>query len=424
MRTRIRGGRVIDPANGIDAILDVFIADEKIIAVAAELDQFDADVEINAQGSWVIPGLVDLCARLREPGLEYKATIYSETRAAAAAGITTLCCPPDTQPIIDTPAVAEMIQNRAEQAGYANVIPIAALTQGLNSTQLSEMAALKKAGCPAVANVSPIANTQIQRLAMEYAQTHQLTVFINPVDAWLSQNGCAHEGKVSTLLGLPGVPVAAETAAVARDLALIELLGVKAHFTRLSTAPAVRMIARAQYDGLPVSADVCAHQLHLTEMDVNDYNSQCHVIPPLRTQRDKEGLREGVRQNVIQAICSDHQPHEADAKLAPFCSTQAGISALETLLPLTLRLHDEDNMPLSESIRRITSGPASLLNINAGTLTPGSQADICIIDAERIWQLDERSIQSQGLNTPFIGWEFKGRVTHTVFKGRLVYTLD
>ena len=424
MRTRIRGGRVIDPANGVDAMLDVFIADGKILAVAAELDQFDADTEINAHGSWVIPGLVDLCARLREPGQEHKATIKSETRAAAASGITTLCCPPDTLPIIDTPAVAELIQNRAERAGYANVIPIGALTQGLQSIQLSEMAALKKAGCPAVANIKSITNSQIQRLAMEYAQTHQLTVFINPVDEWLSNNGCAHEGKVSTLLGLPGIPVAAETAAVARDLALIELLGVKAHFTRLSTAPAVRMIARAQYDGLPVTADVCAHQLHLTEMDINDYNSQCHVIPPLRTQRDKEGLREGVLQNVIQAICSDHQPHEADAKLAPFCSTQAGISALETLLPLTLRLHDEDNMPLSETIRRITSGPASLLNISAGTLTPGSQADICIIDPERIWRLDEHSIQSKGHNSPFIGWEFKARVTHTLFKGKLVYTLD
>jgi len=424
MKTRIRGGRIIDPANGIDDILDVFIADDKIIAVAAEMDQFDADIEIDAKGSWVIPGLVDLCARLREPGLEHKATILSETRAAAAAGITTLCCPPDTQPIIDTPAVAELIQNRAEQAGFANVLPIAALTQGLKATQLSEMAALKKAGCPAVANVNPIVNTQIQRLAMEYAQTHQLTVFINPVDEWLSNQGCAHEGKVSTLLGLPGIPVAAETAAVARDLALIELIGVKAHFTRLSTAPAVRMIARAQYDGLPVTADVCAHQLHLTEMDVSDYNSQCHVIPPLRTERDKEGLRAGVKQNVIQAICSDHQPHEADAKLSPFCSTQAGISALETLLPLTLRLHDEDQVPLSETIRRITSGPASILNIEAGTLTPGKQADICIVDPERIWQLNEHSIKSQGLNTPFSGWEFKARVTHTLFKGKLVYSLD
>ncbi len=424
MKMRISGGRVLDPANGIDENLDIFIGDGKILAVAAELDGFNAEHDIDASGRWVIPGLIDLSARLREPGHEHKATIESETRAAAAAGITTLCCPPDTNPIIDTPAVAELIQNRAEQAGYANVLPIAALTQGLKSEQLSEMAALKQAGCPAVANVGPLANTQIQRLAMEYAQTHKLTVFINPQDYWLGKHGCAHEGKVSTRLGLPGIPVAAETAAVARDLALIELIGVKAHFTRLSTLRAVRMIARAQYDGLPVTADVCAHQLHLTEMDISDYDSLCHVIPPLRTQRDRDGLREGVKQNVIQAICSDHQPHEADAKLAPFCSTQPGISALETLLPLSLRLHEEDNLPLSETIRRLTSGPAHILNIDAGNLSPGSPADICIIDPERIWRLDQNSIQSQGRNTPFMGWEFKGRVTHTLYRGNIVYTLD
>jgi dihydroorotase len=424
MKIRISGGRVLDPANGIDEHLDVFIADGKILAVASELDGFTADQEIDARDKWIIPGLVDLCARLREPGQEHKATIQSETRAAAAAGITTLCCPPDTHPIIDTPAVAELIQNRAEQAGYATVLPIAALTQDLKGEQLSEMAALKQAGCPVVANVGPLANTQVQRLAMEYAQTHRLTVFINPRDHWLGEYGCAHEGKVSTRLGLPGIPVAAETAAVARDLALIELIGVRAHFTRLSTHRAVRMIARAQYDGLPVTADVCAHQLHLTEMDISDYNSLCHVIPPLRTQRDRDGLREGVKQNVIQAICSDHQPHEADAKLAPFCSTQPGISALETLLPLSLRLHEEDKLPLSEIIRRLTSGPAQILNIDAGTLSPGHPADICIIDPQRIWRLDENSIQSQGMNTPFLGWEFKGRVTHTLSRGNLVYTLD
>lgn len=424
LRTRIRNGRVIDPANGIDENTDIFIADGKVVAIASNLEQFSADQEIDAQDLWVIPGLVDLCARLREPGLEHKATIHSETRAAAAAGITTLCCPPDTSPIIDTPAVAELIQNRAEQAGYANVLPIAALTQGLKNEQLSEMAALKKAGCPAVANVGPLANTQIQRLAMEYAQTHDLTVFINPVDEWLAKRGCAHEGKISTHLGLPGIPVAAETAAVARDLALIELIGVKAHFTRISTARAVRMIARAQYDGLPVTADVCAHQLHLTEMDISNYDSRCHVQPPLRTQSDKEGLREGVKQNSIQAICSDHQPHEADAKLAPFCSTQSGISALETLLPLTLRLHEENGLPVSECIRRLTSGPADILGIEAGRLSSGSPADIAIIDPQQYWRLNEDTILSQGKNTPFHEWEFQARVTHTLLKGKLVYTLE
>lgn len=424
MKIRISGGRVIDPANSTDEVRDVFVADGRIVSAADAQAGFTADQVIDASGQWVIPGIVDLATHLREPGQEHKATIATETRAAAAAGITTLCCAPDTNPIIDTPAVAELIQNRAEQAGYAHVLPLAALTQGLQGEQISEMSALKQAGCPAVYNVWPLANTQVQRRAMEYAHTHDLTVFINPRDYWLGQNGCAHEGKVATRLGLPGLPVAAETAAVARDLALIELIGVRAHFTRLSTHRAVRMIARARFDGLPVSADVCAHQLHLTEMDTSDYDSHCHVMPPLRTERDRDGLREGVLQGVIQAICSDHQPHEADAKLAPFCSTQPGISALETLLPLSLRLQDEVGMPLMEVIRRMTSGPAQIIGIEAGSLTPGFSADLCIVDPQRVWQLNEQTILSQGLNSPFIGWEFTGRVTHTLFRGKTVYQLD
>jgi len=421
MRIRIKNGRVIDPANNIDAQLDVFISGGKIEAVCPELDGFTANREIDASGQWVFPGLVDLSARLREPGQEHKATIHSETRAAAAAGITTLCCPPDTSPIIDTPAVAKLIQTRAEQAGFARIVPLGALTRQLQGKHLSEMAALKQAGCEAVYNVAPLADSQIQRLAMEYAQTHDLTVFITPVDPWLHKQGCVHEGRVATLLGLPGSPEAAETAAVARDLALIEQIGVRAHFTRLSTERAVRMIARARYDGLPVSADVCAHQLHLTEMDISDYNSDCHVQPPLRSERDRDGLIAGVQQNIIQAICSDHQPHEADAKLAPFSATQPGISSLETLLPLSMRLVQENRLELSDMLARLTHGPASILGIDAGTLSTGSPADVCIFDPEHIWQLSDNTILSQGHNTPFKGWEFTGKVSHTLHNGRIVY---
>lgn len=422
MRTRIIGGRVIDPANAIDETLDIFIEDGKIVAVSKELKDFNPDETIDASEQWVLPGLVDLSARMREPGSEHKATIESETKAAASTGITTLCCPPDTTPIIDTPAVAELIRKRAEQAGFAKVLPIGALTKQLEDKQLSEMASLKEAGCVAVHNVTPLQNTQIQRLAMEYAETHNMTVFITPEDNWLRNNGCAHEGRVATKLGLPGIPEAAETAAVARDLALIEQIGVKAHFCRLSTARAVRMVARAQYDGLPVTADVCAHQLHLTDMDISDYDSNCHVIPPLRAQRDKEGLRKGVIENVIQAICSDHQPHEADAKLAPFCSTQAGISALETLLPLSLRLIEEEKLSAIEAIRRLTSGPANVLNLDAGTLGVEKPADICILDPNSYWQLKADNMLSCGHNTPFINWEFKGQVTHTFLNGQMVFS--
>lgn len=424
MRTRITGGRVIDPANAIDGLLDVFIEGGQIIAIGNEPAGFQSDEEINADGLWVLPGLVDLAARLREPGEEHKATIESETRAAASTGITTLCCPPDTSPIIDTPAVAELIQKRAEQAGYAHVLPIGALTKQLEGSLLSEMASLKEAGCVAMHNVIPITNTQVQRLAMEYAETHGITVFITPEDNWLRNQGCAHEGKVSTRLGLPGIPEAAETAAVARDLALIEQLGVKVHFCRISTTRAVRMIARAQFDGLPVTADVCAHQLHLTEMDISDYDSNCHVLPPLRTQRDREGLRTGIAQGVIQAICSDHQPHEADAKLAPFCSTRPGISSLETLLPLSLRLIEEENLPVMEVIRRVTSGPANILNLDAGTLSIGKQADICLLDPDSYWQLSNETMLSQGRNTPFIHWEFKGQVKRTLLGGKTVFNRD
>ncbi|NOY66514.1 MAG: dihydroorotase [Gammaproteobacteria bacterium] len=421
MRTRITGGRIIDPANAIDETLDIFIEDGKIVAVSKELKGFKADEEINATGMWVMPGLIDLSARLREPGEEHKSTIESETRAAASAGITTLCCPPDTTPIIDTPAVAELIQKRAEQAGFAKVLPIGALTRQLNNERLSEMASLKEAGCVAVHNITPLANTQIQRTAMEYAATHNMTVFITPEDTWLRNNGCVHEGRVSTRLGLPGIPEAAETAAVARDLALIEQIGVKAHFCRLSTARAVRMIARAQHDGLPVTADVCAHQLHLTEMDISDFDSNCHVNPPLRAQRDREGLRRGVIENVIQAICSDHQPHEADAKLAPFSSTRAGISALETLLPLSLRLIEEEKQSVIETIRRLTSGPANILNLDTGTLGVNKPADICILDPDSYWQLSTENMLSQGHNTPFINWEFKGQVKYTLLNGKTVF---
>lgn len=422
-RIAIRNGRVIDPANSMDGIHDVFIAEGRIVSVGVEPEGFHADYEIDATDRIVCPGLVDVSAHLREPGLEHKATIASETRAAAASGITTLCCPPDTNPVIDTPAVAELIRHRAMLSGKSRVVPLGALTQKLKGKQISEMAALKNAGCVGVFNVYPIQDTQIQRRSMEYAATHDLTVFLNPEDSYLAHNGCAHEGPISTRLGLPGIPAAAETAAVARDIALVEQLGVKVHFCRLSTEKAVRMVARAQYDGLPITADVCAHQLFLNERNLEGYNGMCHVRPPLRSESDRLGLRRGVIQNVVSAICSDHQPHDADAKLSPFCSTQPGISALETLLPLTMKMAQEEEMNLSEAIRRLTSSPASILGIEAGTLSTGVAADICIFDPQREWVLEKDSMYSHGQNSPFLGETFKGKVTHTLVFGEVVFEL-
>jgi dihydroorotase len=421
-RLHIKNGRVGDPANNIDRVADVFIAAGRIVALDTAPDGFTAERVIDAGGLIVVPGLVDLAARLREPGQEHKATIAGETRAAAAAGITTLCLPPDTDPVIDTPAVAELVHLRAEQAGYARVVTLGALTRGLAGEQISEMAALKAAGCVGVSNGRrPITNLLNLRRAMEYAVTHDLTVFLHPDEPTLSNNGCVHEGAVSTRLGLPGVPQAAETAAVARDLAIIEQVGVRAHFCRLSTARAVQMVGRAQFDGLPVSADISAHQLFLTDMDVMGFNSQCHVLPPLRTPRDRDGLRDGLARGIVTAMCSDHQPHEADAKLAPFIDTEPGISGLETLLPLCLRLVEEGALTLSQALTRLTHGPARILGIEAGTLSVGAKADVCLFDPACIWRVDPRQLHSRGHNTPFAGWEFKGKAVMTLLEGRVVY---
>ena len=421
MRLKIEGGFVIDPANNIEAKHDIYISEGRIAAIGKQPDGFTLDHTIDARECHVIPGIVDLRARLREPGQEHKGTIASETRAAAAGGITTLCVPPDTTPVIDTTTVVELIHQRASEAGFANVVTLAALTAGLKSEQLSEMALLKnEGGCVGVSNaMSPINNNLIMRRAMEYAASCGLTIYLHAEDAGLTGNGCAHEGAISTRLGLPGIPETAETTAVARDLLLIEQTGVRAHFCHISSARAAQMIARARFDGLPVTADVTAHHLHLTEMDIGFFNSNCHIRPPLRTQRDREALIEALAQGNLTAICSDHEPHDADAKLAPFNETEAGISALETLLPLALRLSDE--LSLSDVIDRITNQPAKILGIDAGTLSVGEKADICIYNPLTSWIVEPDKMLSNGHNSPFAGWELKGKVMYTLLNGNIVY---
>ncbi len=422
-KLRIHGGHVIDPANGVDAVTDIYAARGKILALGQAPGDFAADMEIDATGQIVCPGLVDLAARLREPGEEHKATIESETLAAAAGGITTLCCPPDTNPIIDTPAVVELIRLRAAEVGMSQVVSLGALTRNLDGEQLSEMAALRKAGCAGVSNaLRPMANPLILRRAMEYAATFDLTVFLYPSDHWLANEGCAHEGRIATRLGLPGIPAAAETAAVAQGLALSEETGVRAHFCRLTTGRAVRMVARARYDGAPVSADAAMPYLYLSENDIAEFDSNCHLMPPLRTTEDRDYLREALAGGTLQAVCSDHQPHEADAKNGPFPSTEPGISGLDSLLPLGLRLVEQQVLSLPELIERMTIGPARILGLPAGTLSPGAAADICIFDPARNWVLNPDSMHSHGHNTPFAGWEMPGRVTRTILNGRLVYS--
>lgn len=423
MGLHIKKGRVIDPANNVDAVQDVFIEQGKIAALGKAPAGFSAELEIDASGQIVCPGLVDLCVRLREPGYEHKGNIDTESRAAAKAGVTTVCCPPDTNPVIDTPGMIEHIQERALEVGLTHVEVLGALTQGLKGKQLSEMYGLKKAGCVGVSNAYHDVNQQVMRRAMEYASSAGLTVFINAEDARLSEGGCAHEGQVSVRLGLPGIPESAETIAVSRDLQLIELTGARAHFCHLSTAKAVQMIAEARRDGLPISADVSISHLFLTEKDIGFFDSNCRVKPPLRTQRDMEALRVALSQGCISAICSDHQPHDVDAKLAPFPSCQPGISSIETLLPLTLRLVEMGILSLPDAIACISWQPANILGIDAGQLAVGSAADVCIFDPELHWDFSRSQMVSFGKNSPFIGWEFTGCVTHTILDGRLVYQL-
>ncbi len=419
---KIAGGRLIDPANNVDEITDLYIADGKVVAIGEPPADFKAETEIDAKGHIVCPGLVDLSARLREPGSEHKATVASETTAAAKSGITTLCCPPDTDPVIDTPAVVTLLDGIAKQTNKARVLPIGALTQELKGEHLSEMVALKKAGCAALSNgYQPLASTLVERRALEYAATFDITAILRPEDRHLRNSGCAHEGPVSARLGLPGIPEAAESVAVARDLALAEHTGCKIHFHALSSGTAARMLEQAQHQRLPVSANVAAHQLHLTEMDIEEFDSNCHLNPPLRSLADRDALRDAVARGVIGAICSDHQPHEDDAKAAPFPSTEAGLSGMETLLGLTLRLVEERVLSLPAAIARLTSGPADILGLPYGRLTVGSAADICIFNLNQHWRLSRATIISNGQNTPFLDWEFNGQITHTLFEGRLVY---
>lgn len=420
-RLHIRNARVIDPAHRIDQVGDVWIADGKIVGVLQAPAGFTADQAIDATGLVVCPGLVDIRARLREPGLEHKGTIASECAAAVAGGITTVCCPPDTDPIIDNPSVVDLIQHRAGLAAQARVVTLGALTLGLNGVQLSEMNALKQAGCVGVSNaLQPVANAQVMRRAMEYAASLDLMVFLHCEEPSLS-SGVMHESPISVRLGMTGIPEIAETIAVGRDLLLIQQSGVRAHFGNLSTARAVQMVSRARHDGLPVTADVTAHQLHLTDMDLADFNANCHVRPPLRSARDRAGLLSGLQRGTLGAICSDHQPHNVDAKLAPFADTEAGISALETLLPLSLRAGEKAGLSLSDLLAKLTQAPAKILGINAGTLGVGTDADVCIFDPVEYWTVDPETFVSNGRNTPFGGWELKGRVRYTLVSGKITY---
>ena len=423
MSLLIRNARVIDPASNLDGQRSILIDGGRITALADTSAAFAANETVDASGLWVFPGVVDLAACLREPGLDHKATLASETFAAASSGITTLCYQPEPKANFDNAAQIKLIHDLNRRAHYAHVEVIGNLTKGLQGEQLSNMASLKRAGCVGVSNgQQPFQSLQTLRRAMEYAATHDLTVFIYPLEHALAANGFMHEGEVSARLGLPAIPSAAETVAVAQTLALASHTGAKVHFCRLSARLSVRLIRQAKASDLNVTADVAAHQLFLTEMDVSDFNPLCHVMPPLRAERDRDALREGLADGTIDAICSDHQPHEVDAKLAPFQQTAPGISALETLLPLTLRLVEEGVLSLPEALRKITDSPANIIGNEAGHISVGAPADLVLFDPTTLWELDLNKMHSDGRNTPFGGWSFNGAVKRTLLAGKTVFS--
>ena len=421
MRTRIFGARVIDPASGLDQASDLYLDGGKIVAIDQAPAGFVADKLIDASGLIASPGLVDLSAALREPGYSRKGSIASETLAAAAGGVTSLCCPPLTKPVLDTSAVAELILDRAQEAGHAKVFPIGALTKGLGGEQLAELVALRDAGCVAFGNgLAPFANNRTLRRALEYAATFDLTVVFHAQDADLADGGLAHEGPTASFLGLAGIPETAETVALARDLLLVEQSGVRAHFSQLTSARGAEMIAAAQARGLPVTADVAMYQLILTDEALQGFSSLYHVQPPLRAAQDRNGLREALKAGVISAIASHHQPHEADAKLAPFGATEPGISSVELLLPLALTLVQDGLLDLPTLLARLTAGPAKALRLPAGRLAVGAPADLLLFDAEG-QTLAGETWYSKGGNSPFIGHCLPGKVRYTLVDGRISY---
>jgi dihydroorotase len=422
VKIHIKGGRLIDPKSGVDAKKDVYIAAGKIVAIGGPPNGYTANRVIDAAGLIVCPGLVDLAARLREPGFEYMATLESEMEAAIAGGVTSLACPPDTDPPLDEPGLVEMLKFRAKNLNQARVYPIGALTQGLKGARLTEMAELVDAGCVAFSQAdAPFADNQVIYHALQYAATFGFAVWMRPQDPALARHGVAHDGQVATRFGLPAIPVCAETVALSTILLLARETGARVHLARLSSAEGVEMVRAAKRQELAVTCDVAVHHAHLTEMDIGYFDSNSNLKPPLRSLRDRDALRVALADGTVDALCSDHTPVDEDAKQLPFAEAEPGATGLELLLPLTLKWAEESGTTLPAALAKITSEAARVLTIDAGHLTPGHTADICIFDPERHWKVEPGALKSQGKNTPFIGLELKGKVRHTLVDGQVVY---
>ena len=417
MRIHIKNARVIDPASGKDGPGELFIADGKISREMSKPERV-----IDAKGLVLAPGFIDLAARLREPGYEYKATLESEMDAAVAGGVTSLACPPDTDPPLDEPGLVDMLRRRAKALERARVYPIGALTVKLAGEGLTEMGQLTDAGCVAFSQANaPLPDTQVLWRALQYAATFGYPVWLRAEDAWLAKGGVAHDGEIATRLGLAGIPVIAETIALSTIIALVRDTGVRVHVCRISSAESVALVRAAKREGLPLSCDVAIHHLHLSDVDIGWFDPNARLIPPLRSTRDRAALRAGVADGTIDVVCSDHAPVDDDDKQVPFGEAAPGATGLELLLPLTLKWASEEGVPLANALARITSAPARVMGVQAGTLASGAPADVCIFDPNAWWKVERSALRSQGKNTPFLGLEVPGRVRCTIVAGQVVH---
>lgn len=423
MKIKISNGRVIDPAHGVDAVQDLYIAAGRVVALGSAPDGFEPQRVIDASGLVVCPGLIDLAARLREPGYEYRATLESEMDAAMAGGVTSLAIPPDTDPALDEPGLVEMLCYRAKQLNRAHVYPVGSLTIGLRGERLSEMAQLVEAGCFAFSQANvPIVDNAVLMRAMQYAATFGFRVWLQPLAPFLSRGGCAHDGEFAARLGLTGIPVEAETVALFTYLRLARVTGARLHITRLSSAQGLELIEQARSEGMDVTCDVSINHLHLCDQDIGYFDANCHLVPPLRAASDRDALRAGLASGSINALCSDHTPVDDDGKLAPFSESEAGATGLELLLSLTLKWGEDGGLALPAALSRVTCDAAKLIGITkAGHLAPGARADVCIFDPAARHVVTRDRLRSQGKNTPFLGHELPGLVRYTLVEGQVMF---
>ncbi len=428
MKLLIHGGRVIDPASGRDEPADLAIAAGRIVAIGQVNADFHADRRIDASGLVVAPGLVDLSARLGEPGREHEGLLESEMAAAVAGGITSLVCPPDTDPVLDEPGLVQMLKFRARKLRLANLFPLGALTRGLSGAILTEMTELTEAGCVGFSQAeTPINDTLVLHRALQYAATFGYATWLRPNDAWLGK-GVAAKGPLATRLGLAGVPAIAETIALATIFELVRDTGARVHLCRLSSAAGIELVRRAKAEGLPISCDVSLNQLHLTDLDIGYFNAAMRLTPPLRQQRDRDAIRAALADGTVDALVSDHTPVDADAKNLPFAEAEPGASGLELLLGLALKWGTEEGLPLARALATVTSSPVSVMGealgslaASAGRLVEGGVADVCVFDAAARWAVQPGALRSRAKHTPFTGYELPGAVRWTLVGGALAF---